>query len=613
MDSRDRAQSEVIGTVLLIGLTITAVGVTVAIGSAALADAQASADVQRVEGAMTQVDSKTSLVAHGGSTSQRVRLDPGSTANARIDGDAGRMRIEVETEDGDVEARNVTLGAVVYERGDDRVAYQGGGVWRANEGGSWMVSPPEFHYRGDTLTLPLVTIDGEDGRFRDSAVVTRNASRPDQLFPSGDVSNPLLGGNVTVTVESEYAQAWGRFFESRTEANVTRLADDEVEVRLRTVTTHPALNASVSSVAQSQLALGGVTSLYADSYDSSQGAYDPDTAGSEARIRTSGQFQLVANGGGPDSFEVRGDVVADSFNPSQNSSKWKKNTNITGDLIRNSGSIDPGPTSGAIAERIAQVKALGLDEPGECRSDSEFDDGGTHPISEDTCFADGLEVSDGTTLRIEDGSTVHVQGGLDVGENGRVVFDSTSGDIEVLLEDELSIESDGRIDSVGGGRNVLSVDAGIDVQDQGSIETDEDTRLDLYNTGEIDLSDRAQITADGDVAGNLWLYSSGSEIEFDGPGEDSVDDRDIRFTGVLYAPQSEAYVEGRVTFKGSNTFLSVNSGEADDNGNGGNDDYVDISFHYDEALQGSHPFGGGSVPVVSHLHVSRHRVVIETN
>lgn len=593
MDSRDRAQSEVIGTVLLIGLTITAVGVTVAIGSAALDDAQTSADVQRVEGAMTQVDSKASLVAHGGSTSQRVRLDPGSTASARIDGDAGRMRIEVETEDGDVEVRTVTLGAVVYERGDDRVAYQGGGVWRANEGGSWMVSPPEFHYRGDTLTLPLVTIDGEDGRFRDSAVVTRNASRPDRLFPNGDVSNPLLGGNVTVTVESEYAQAWGRFFESRTEANVTRLADDEVEVRLRTVTTHPTLDASVSAVGQSTLDTGGIDTLYADSYDSRSGPYPGRPGASDgAVVQTDDEFRLTAGGGGnTESIEIRGDLVAESYNiPPGQSDKL----NVTGER-RIGGSLDDiGPVSGEIAAQMNRIRGLSLDD-----ADPTLDGSTDDTIRGNAYIGDDLEVSDGSTLRIEGtdgGTTVHVQGGLDVGENGRVVIDSADGDVEVLLEDDLSLQTDGAIDSVGGGRNGLYVDGGIDVQDTASIETDEDTLFELYNTDEIDLSDEARIAADGDAAPNLWLYSTAGEIEVEGDEGDGV-----AFSGVLYAPASDVELEDRMTLNGSFTSASFGFDDAD------------LELHYDEALRGYQPFGGSSVPVVSHLHVSRHRVVIESD
>jgi len=104
------------------------------------------------------------------------------------------------------------------------------------------------------------------------------------------------------------------------------------------------------------------------------------------------------------------------------------------------------------------------------------------------------------------------------------------------------------------------------------------------------------ITADNDVASNLWLYSSGDEIEIDGDGGNN-DDR-IRFTGVFYAPQSDVELEDRMTVKGSFTFRNF---EFDDG---------DIDLHYDESLRTLQPFEGDSVPVVSHLHVSTHDVEV---
>ncbi|TKX73131.1 hypothetical protein EXE46_14875, partial [Halorubrum sp. GN11_10-6_MGM] len=288
----DRAQSEVLGTVLLLGLTVAVVGTTVALGATALDDSQRTADLQRVEGAMTQVDSKASLVAHGESTSQRLQLGPGRNADLRVDEGAGSMRIEVETENGTY-TNETTLGAIVYERGDDVIAYQGGGVWRANGDSTRMVSPPEFHYRGDTLTLPLVTVAGERD-LSDSVTISESDERPEGLFASENISNPLLGGNVTITVESEYAEAWGRFFESRTEANVTQLSSDEVQVEIRTKTVHPTLTTSASAVGSSSIAAGGIRRLEADSYDSGSDSdpneYGPDTADDNAVVRTNGGF-----------------------------------------------------------------------------------------------------------------------------------------------------------------------------------------------------------------------------------------------------------------------------------------------------------------------------------
>ncbi|WP_435073171.1 DUF7289 family protein [Halorubrum sp. HHNYT27] len=624
MYSPNRAQSEVIGVVLLLGLTITAVGITVALGSTALGDVQSSADVQRIEGAMTQVDSKASLVAHGGSTSQRVRLDPSQDANVRVDGESGVMRIEVEAknETGGIETvtKNVTLGAIIYERGDEQVAYQGGGVWRANDDGSWMVSPPEFHYRGDTLTLPLVTIDGVDGRLGDAAVVTGRSEHPEGLFPSENVSNPLLGGNVTITVESEYAEAWGRFFETRTRANVTQVSPTEVRVALRTETVHPTLSASVSAVGRSQLNTGGIDSLYADSYDSEGKTPYPgtDAADSDAVVQTTGEFRLTAGGGGgTNSITIHGDLVAESYDipPGQ-----EDKLNVTGERLVDD-SLEPAdPISGAITERMNQIRDQNLASIGNVRSGFEHDDGAltkieqktyvngsiliangsTLRISEDTYVDGDISVTDGGTLRIENGATVHVGGGLSVAEDGsRVEFvgendASDADDIAILVEGNFAMQDQSTMRAQGANRNELFVDGTVGIRNNAVIETADDTRFELYTTGDVAVRNEARLVAENDVTKNLWLYSSGDDIYFDGDQTDGID-----FAGVMYAPTSDVELKNQMTFKGSFTSGSFEFTNAD------------LMLHYDEALRGLKPFDGDSVPVVSHLHVSRHRVTVE--
>jgi len=599
MKRPDRAQSEVIGVVLLLGLTITVVGITVGLGSTALADVQSEADVQRIEGAMTQLDSKASLVAHGGSTSQRVQLGPGRSADVRVDDDAGVMRIEVEAENetGGVETttRNVTLGTVVYERGDDRVAYQGGGVWRSNGDGSWMVSPPEFHYRGDTLTLPLVTIDGADGRLDDAAVVTGDSGHPEGLFPSENVSNPLLGGNVTITVESEYAEAWGRFFETRTRANVTQVSPTEVRVALRTETVHPTLNAGVSALGTSRLEFGGINTLYADSYDSTTESYPgKGNASDNAVLQTASDFHLTAGGGGKtESIEIRGDLVAEAFDTPKGQAD--KKLTLTGEKRVDDSLGTADPVAGAISERIERVRDLNLQSGGNSVTGFAHGDGTVRTIDDDTYVSGDVTVSNGSTLRVEDGATVHIAGRLNVSEDGsEVELDGAGGDLAVLVDDGFSMRDQSTLRAEGGSSIDLFVAGAVEIRNDASVTTATDTRFELYNTGDVDVTDQARITADGDKTENLWVYSSGNNIEFAGDQTDGID-----FAGVMYAPTSNMTLRNQMTFKGSFTSGIFTFDDAD------------LSLHYDEALATLQPFEGDSVPVVSHLHVSRHRVTVE--
>lgn len=217
-------QSNTLAVVLLLGITLTGTGVIVTFGAAAVGDTQAAADLGQAEQAMTQLDSRASLVAHGSSDVQRTRVGTNGQGSIGLDESAGRMKVEIVNEStGAVEdvVLDEAMGAVVYERAGTTVAYQGGGVWRGGEDGSVMVSPPEFNYRGGTLTLPLVLVRGQAASGGELVLRQRNPSTG--LFPDAATgrANPLDDGSVNVTVTSEYYEAWGRYFAQRTAGEVT--------------------------------------------------------------------------------------------------------------------------------------------------------------------------------------------------------------------------------------------------------------------------------------------------------------------------------------------------------------------------------------------------------
>jgi flagellin-like protein len=233
-----RAQSEVLAVVLLLGLTVVGTGAVVVFGADAVRDTTQSTDVGRAEHAMTQLDSKTSLVAHGSSEIQRVDVGGNGQGSVRVDEDAGWMRVRIINEStGNVETQvmNETMGAIVYERGGTTLAYQGGGVWRGDRSGSTVVSPPAFHYRGQTLTLPLILVGGTAAST--NAITMAQQAPPAGRYPNATAGlrNPLLSGKVNVTVGSSHYRAWGRFFEDRTQGSVAYdHANESVTVQLVT-------------------------------------------------------------------------------------------------------------------------------------------------------------------------------------------------------------------------------------------------------------------------------------------------------------------------------------------------------------------------------------------
>ncbi|AUX07959.1 hypothetical protein AArcSl_0304 [Halalkaliarchaeum desulfuricum] len=242
--TEDRAVSETVGFVLLVGMVLFGATATVAVGSLAVGDSQNAAELQHAESAMTQFDSKASMVALGDSDRQTVRFG-NMDGDLTVDETAGHMEVWHLNHTGDGHNEQIysgSLGAVTYERSDAKVAYQGGGVWQMRNGYARMVSPPEFHYRGSTLTLPIVQVTGDATAVGSRSVrvekdeMTRHYPTNDQndRYDADDTQyrNPVTNGTVVVVLESEYHEAWESFFRTRTSGEI--LDADEVPNEIET-------------------------------------------------------------------------------------------------------------------------------------------------------------------------------------------------------------------------------------------------------------------------------------------------------------------------------------------------------------------------------------------
>jgi hypothetical protein len=242
---RDRSgQSTTVGVALL--LAIAAIGVTavVALGGSALTDTQDAADIQRTEHAMTLLDSRGAMAALGEAESQEVTLSGNADGSYEVDSDSGWIRVVHHNFTGTQNERilNRSLGSVRYTTGDTVIAYEGGGVWRTQDDGTVMVSPPEFHYRDQTLTMPLVRVAGSGGaagRVTAEVSPVSSSSKVVRVFPNetantvdgtgapyddaddSSYDNPVENGTVVVTVHSEHYRGWATYFEERTEGNLT--------------------------------------------------------------------------------------------------------------------------------------------------------------------------------------------------------------------------------------------------------------------------------------------------------------------------------------------------------------------------------------------------------
>ncbi|MFC4408727.1 DUF7289 family protein [Haloarchaeobius iranensis] len=219
-ETHDRGVSELLGLVLLFGMVAVGIAAILLAGSVAVDSIQEEASVSSAQMGMHELDARVGDTASG-----PVGIDLGSRDGAYRVVRNGSVSFTVN-EQANCSA-TTPLGSVQYhDRRGNRLAYEAGGIWRLDsDGGVSMVSPPEIEHRDGTLSMDLTNISGQ---FDGGQAVMRSAETDDediveQLYRGGPGCFPPE--NITVTVESRFYEAWGRFFADRLNESTTVVDD----------------------------------------------------------------------------------------------------------------------------------------------------------------------------------------------------------------------------------------------------------------------------------------------------------------------------------------------------------------------------------------------------
>ncbi len=218
----EKAVSEVVGYVIILSLTITGVAMIILVGVPSIYKLQDMANIKNVEQAFTVIDSRASNTLIGDSPIREINFNlGGGTVEVEPHNNSIGMESSIN-----IRSKNNTfdismpMGKVKYHLGERIVAYEGGGIWsKYPSGGSIMLSPPEFHYNGRTLTFPGITVNGNtsvQGGGKASILFKKNETLV--LFPNTSMdpnrSNPLIyniSGKVYVNITSDYYDAWAEY------------------------------------------------------------------------------------------------------------------------------------------------------------------------------------------------------------------------------------------------------------------------------------------------------------------------------------------------------------------------------------------------------------------
>jgi len=582
-----RAQSGPLGFLLVFALVIAATTLIVALGASAIGGTQDTLDEERAEKAMTQLDSQTALVALGNSDVQRVDLSTGSEGTYTVEDGAGRMTLSYknQTTGNTTTVFSEKMGRIVYESGSGTtIAYQGGGVWRADGGGNAvMISPPEFHYRDATLTLPLVTV-GSSGTVGDRAVISQ--SNTTRYFPNKTkkkaYKNPLENARVEVSVTSEYYRAWGEYFETRTDGQVEY---DHPNNRVTLALVTPLQNTKITSATASLAASGSFAingnagnfcglDVYTNSYNSSgtTTGYCGQSHGINGDIVYGGDVDIDEGSGGAN---IQGDVTSGgTVFAGKGGPDVVGNISYSAKCNRCDDAITKSSASETQISGIDKAPAINGIVQTQVNETSSTNDNGDAPISGTTLDSGSVELGAGTYYLTN----------IDVAGGDTVTLNTTDGDIYIGVKENVELDSDAKIEVIGNGT------ASVYVLGAGG------------NANQLEMASESNISNPGDDAPQFRMFGLNNFTAQIGDGSGGSKGP-AKYVGVIYAPPGTDGT-GTVTLSKGVIYGGVLTGTTTIETLG--------SIHYDEALRTQKVLTQSeSIVRVTYIHASTNEVQVE--
>ena len=227
----ERANAYLVGVVLIVGVVAAGSIGVIALGSDALEAQQSTAEADRAEQSLLEF-------AHAAET---AAIDDAETGVATGTFDRGELRVRDEgrvnvthvSDAGDVDVLyEDSLGTVAYTAGDTEIAYQGGGVWRSEGGGTTTLSAPGVEYRDGSLAFPIQRLAAdESGGNGLEGTLDRSAATA--VEPADRSVGGLEGGTIRIELESEYCEGWERELEETLDDGVVEDCAEERSDRVR--------------------------------------------------------------------------------------------------------------------------------------------------------------------------------------------------------------------------------------------------------------------------------------------------------------------------------------------------------------------------------------------
>jgi hypothetical protein len=236
MSEDSRAQSELLGFLLIFGVVVLTIALLGTTGFVGLDNAQDYQRTANAEGAFTAFAGNLDDVIRGETPgrSTEIRI---TDASLSLREESSDIDVSVDGERLDLEGGNRT-GAIVYDSGSNTtITYRGGALLRRDGGSSVMFREPDFLITDREVILPVVRLSpeqtGEIGGTSNVEVRTRHEETT-VIAETEPVTD-----NVTISLGTPHVDAWTRYFEALEGEGPVRNVDPDfdgnsVEVEIET-------------------------------------------------------------------------------------------------------------------------------------------------------------------------------------------------------------------------------------------------------------------------------------------------------------------------------------------------------------------------------------------
>lgn len=234
-----RGFSEILGSIIVISLTVFVAIMLVTMGGVIVDQLQSESEETQVEMAFQEMDDRLTALSQSPVDTATTFSVPSEDAQA-MPGE-GNVTIRVESRmdaeevrsDGGVCAvdgsESVDLGTIRYERGNgDRVIYQGGAIFSMSGGEMTVEANPEFDFDGTEIDFTFIdlstvrTLAGQEVTAQFDAEGARNSTDRihSEIAPCWQVTTNGTGGNdvvgsapvdINVTFHTQYAEGWANY------------------------------------------------------------------------------------------------------------------------------------------------------------------------------------------------------------------------------------------------------------------------------------------------------------------------------------------------------------------------------------------------------------------